>query len=1002
MTRRTHLYMLIAVAIAAAVALCACSTNKNTAASRRWQAFTTRYNVYFNGSEHYKETLKEMERAYQDDYTRTVLMHPAEARADQQLPQPNGDFKRTIEKMQKAIQLHSITKKPRKRSSSPKDKAFRAREEFNPFLHNAWLMMGRAQYFNGDFLGAASTFFYISRHFSWLPDVVDEAKLWQARSYLALDWLYEAENILAHVKPDKLRTKSLQGLYNFDMADFYVRSGKKAEAVLLLEKVAARAKGSQKGRLYFLLGQLQAELGNRSDAYQAFRKAGSGAGADYRAKFNARIKQSEVFTGTNVNGEVRALRAMTRYERNKEYLDQIYYAIANLYLSRADTTRAIENYALAIEKSTRGGIDKALAQLALGRIYFTRHDYVKAQPLFSEAVAQIPDKFPDYKLIKRRSDVLDQLATYAGNVQLQDSLLTIAGLPEEEQLKIAERLAAEYVKKKKEEEEAARREEQLAQAAAQGAANATTSPNAPTQFQMNTDKSWYFYNAQTKAQGKMEFQRRWGARKLEDDWRRRDKNTFSFDEFENPDPDSAEAMNGDEAPADSISAEQKEILEKQNDPGAAEYYLKDIPRTPEQQASAKDIIQEGLYNMGIILKDKLEDFPASREEFNELLTRFPDNIYRLDVYYNMYLMAVRTGMTAEAEKYRQMILTDFPESPYGIAMSDPQYFENLRRMDSVQEEMYEQAYAAYLGNDNSRVRSLTAEMERDYPLSKLLPKFVFLDALSYVTERDEVKFKERLSELLQKWPDTDMTQMASDMLRYLGQGRKLQSSEQGNTRGMLWQTRLTTDTEAEAAQSPAEFDLDPTKPQLLVLAFPLDSVHPNQLLYDIARFNFSSFVVKDFDLEQMNFGQVGLLIIKGFANVKEVEHYRTVLARFQSYKLPECVRPIMISVDNFNKLLTEGRSFEEYFRAEQEAVIREKEKLEHPEPEATPAESGEDAGEPATEAEENTETEAEVTEEPPAEETPAEEAPSEGMPAEGPAEVAPAEETMQEAETPQE
>ncbi len=170
--------------LTAAVIVCmlpSCSTKKNTPASRNWQAFTTRYNVYFNGSEHYKETLKEMEDKYEDDYSRLLLTHPAEARADSKMPQPSGDFKRTIEKMQKAIQLHSISKKPRKRSSSPKEKAFRERGEFNPFLHNAWLMLGKAQYLDGDFLGAATTFLYTAKHFSWLPDVVTEARLWQAR-----------------------------------------------------------------------------------------------------------------------------------------------------------------------------------------------------------------------------------------------------------------------------------------------------------------------------------------------------------------------------------------------------------------------------------------------------------------------------------------------------------------------------------------------------------------------------------------------------------------------------------------------------------------------------------------------------------------------------------------------------------------------------------------------------------------------------------------------------
>lgn len=932
--------------------ICACSTSKNTAASRRWQAFTTRYNVYYNGSEHYNEQLKTMESSYQDDYSRRVLMHPAEAHADPKQTKPTGDFKRTIEKMQKAIQLHSITKKPKKRSSSPKDKAFRAREEFNPFLHNAWLMMGRAQYYNGDFLGAASTFFYISRHFKWMPDVVDEAKLWQVRSYLALDWLYEAENILTHIKRDKLGNNSLKELYDFDQADYLVRSGKGAEAVPYLSAAASQAGGSQRNRLYYLLGQVQKDLGNKQQAYEAFAKAGKGSGTDYRTKFNARIAQSEVFAGANINSEVRALRSMARYQRNKEYQDQIYYAIGNLYLSRKDTAKAEENYAEAIEKSVNGGINKALPQLALGALYFDKHDYVKAQPLYSEALPSLTDNYPGYKAIKLRSDVLDELATYSGNVQLQDSLLALSRLSEEEQMKVAERLAAEYEKKKKEEEEEARRQEALAEAAAQGNPLAGKD-NAPTQFQINSDKSWYFYNTQTKNAGKTEFQRRWGSRKLEDDWRRRNKNTFSFE-----DTDSSQEEDEENTTAnDSIPEEQKQLLEAQADPTKPEYYLKDIPRTEQEIINANDIVQEGLYNMGVILKDKLEDFKESRRTFNELESRYPDNIYRLDVYYNMYLMDIRSKDESGAEKWRQLIVNDFPNSPYGQAMADPNYFDNLRRMDEIQEQMYEEAYKAYLADDNERVHKLTAEMEEKYPLSKVLPKFVFIDALSYVTDRNDEKFKERLSELLQKWPDTDMTSMASDMLKYINSGRKLNSGG-GNTRGMLWETRLTNEEGTPGAadgDTPANFDLDPTKPQLLVLAFPLDSINPNQILFDVARHNFSSFVVKDFDLEQMNFGNVGLLIIKGFANMKELEHYRTVMARDDNFSLPPQVRPIMISVANFDLLLRQGRSFEEYFKYEEDAAIQEKEKLDSPPAEESETETEGEGDHPNSEETENSE-----------------------------------------------
>ena len=972
------------------VALCGCSTKKNTATSRNWQAFTTRYNVYFNGSEHFKQTLKDMEANYEDDYTRTVLMHPAEAKANDKLPQPTGDFKRTIEKMQKAIQLHSIKKKPAKKSGSKKEKEFRARDEFNPFLHNAWVMMGKSQFLGGDFLGAAATFFYISKHFTWLPQVVTEAQLWEAWSYCAMDWQYEAENIIGKIDERRLVTKQLRHLYDIVQADLLVRTDKLKEAVPYLQRAAAGSRGTQRNRQYFLLGQVLTRLGDKRQAYEAFKKAGSGAATPYRTKFNARIKQSEVFAGTNIRSEVNALKAMTRYERNKEYLDQIYYAIGNLYMSRHDSVKAAENYRLAIEKSTRGGIDKALVQLALGGIYFAQHDYVKAQPLYAEAVPQLSDNYPDYKTLKRRSDVLDELSVYAGNVHLQDSLLTLAKMTPEEQREACQRLVDELKKREKEEEEAAKREAYLAEQQGKGS-EGLNQKNAAKTYSMITDKSWYFYNSQAKNTGKTEFQKRWGARKLEDDWRRRNKNTFSFDEFEDSeDTDSlANATPEEKAAADSLNA--------LSDPHNVEYYLAQIPKTEEEMRNCNDIIQEGLYNMGIILKDKLEDYPAAREEFDALEERYPDNIYRLDVYYNMYLMAVRDNDSALADRWRRKILEDFPDSPYGKAMTDPNYFDNLRRMHRLQEEMYEETYQAYLDNNNKKVRSMAAEMAEEYPLSPLLPKFVFLDALSYVTDGDTENFKAKLQELLQRWPDTDMTEMASGMLKNIKSGLTIKGG-QSNSRGMFWDTRLTAGGEEEKAGSdgqPANFERDPNSPQYLVLAFPRDEINANQLLYDVARFNFSTFTTQDFDLEQMSFGNVGLLIIKGFRNVRQVEHYRNIMAQSTTLELPEEIRPIMISKPNFELLLREGRSFDEYFRFEESAAVEETEQKvvgtgEDEGGEGT-VESSETTAPPETEA--ATETEGEAAEEQPAEEQPAESEASESEPAEEqPAEEQPAEE----------
>lgn len=915
----------VVATITAIAALASCSLKKNTAASRQYTAFITRYNIYYNGDTHYKETLDEMEKKYEDDYSRLVFTHPAEARADQHAPQPTGDFTRSIEKAQKAIQVRSIKKKPAKKagkSSDPAYKAWMKRDEYNPFLHNAWMMMGRSQFLNGDFLGAASTFFYITKHFTWLPETVTEAKIWQARSYCAIDWLFEAEMILTRIKPDELTGKTLRYLYNLTYTDFYINSNKPKEAIPYLVAAVNDAGGAQKTRLNFLLGQLYTLAGEKQLAYKAFDKAGSSASASYRTKFNARIKQSEVFEGEDISSEVKALRRMTRYDRNKDYLDQIYYAIGNLYLSRRDTTQAIANYEEAAKSSTRNGIDKAMTLLTLGGLYYDLGDYVKAQPCYSEALPQVPDTYPDYKALKRRSDNLDELAVYAQNVTLQDSLLRLSYMTPEEQTAVAERLIAELKKKEAEEAEQARRDEMRANQAAQGdpfGGNASS----PTTFVMNSDNSWYFYNPSTVTAGKTDFQRRWGSRKLEDDWRRRNKAAYAFDSGESIEDDDEETTEGEDDATDMENTD-SESLERQNDPHYVEYYLKQIPKNDQERLVANDVIQEGLYNMGIILKDKLEDFTGARTEFDKLLNRYPDNVYRLDTYYNLYLMAVRQGNMAEAERWRNLIVNDFAASPYGRAMRDPRYIDNLRLMDARQDELYDAAYRAYLDNDNAAVHRAYEEMSRDFPMSKLMPKFMFINALAYVTENKPEEFKEALTEMLQRYPDTDLTPYAAAYVKGLNAGRKLNSGA-ANMRGMLWETRLgDSDTETDP-DNPLEFDLNPDDEQLFILLYPTDRVSPNQLLYDIARHNFTSFVVKDFDLEQMNFGRLGLLIIKPFANVAEINHYRGVMQADTKLELPAEVRPVVISAKNFDTLLRGGGSFEDYFRYVEDKTYRDTE-----------------------------------------------------------------------------
>ncbi|MDE5752257.1 MAG: hypothetical protein K2H88_06440, partial [Duncaniella sp.] len=245
------------------------------------------------------------------------------------------------------------------------------------------------------------------------------------------------------------------------------------------------------------------------------------------------------------------------------------------------------------------------------------------------------------------------------------------------------------------------------------------------------------------------------------------------------------------------------------------------------------------------------------------------------------------------------------------------------------------------------------KMEKEYPLSPLMPKFMFLHALAYVTENKSKEFGETISDLLTRYPNADIAPLASEWLKGVKAGRELHSGG-SNARGMLWDIRLSNDSTALAGTADLEFTLTPEEPHYLVLLFSTDAVSPNSLLYEVARHNFSTYVVRDFELETMNFGPLGLLIIKGFANQSELNHYRSLLARDGTFTMPEAVRPVEISKSNFEKLLQGAGSFDDYFRFTGEEAIKAGDAVAEGDEEETTEET--DAEEPVSPARKTTDT----------------------------------------------
>ena len=623
------------------VLLTGCSTKKNTSGSRFWHSFTARFNTYHNGNEAYKEGMIAKETGNKDNYTEMLPFFMVENTKSAQLGASN--FETAITKCEKAIHLHSIKKKPvlsANKTRSPKTKAYLQRKEFNPFLKHAWLLMGRAQYQKGDFIAAASTFSYITRLYAAEPIVANEARLWMARSYTAMDWYYDAEDALGRALRDTIPS-SLRQTLNDTQADLFLSQGKYEEAVPLLQKAAkAERRKLPKARLYFLLGQVHRELGHKREAYKALRKCLK-QNPPYELAFNARILQTEVLADAKTARKmVSRLQRMARSNNNKDYLDQVYYAMGNIYMAQNDTARAIGAYEKGRQKATRSGIEKGVLLLRLAGIYWEQADYEKAQKCYAEALGMIDKEYDGYADIARRSKILDELVPYTSAVRLQDSLLWLSTISEDERNAAIDRVIADL---RRQEEEARRAKADSAAAARQQ--NGQTfqlmdrqqgqSPQMNTQNTGQQQQDWYFYNTPLVQQGKQDFLRQWGRRKNEDDWRRANKSVLATatdnEGYDYAAEDSLAALQDSlQSDTTAIAAAAEDSLA--NDPHERAYYLKQIPFTDEAKAAAHDIIRDGLYNAGIIEKEKLEDFPLAATTLQRLCKDSPDCTEREDAF----------------------------------------------------------------------------------------------------------------------------------------------------------------------------------------------------------------------------------------------------------------------------------------------------------------------------------------------------------------------------------
>ena len=916
----------------------ACSTSKNTGISRRVQALKTQYNTYFNGNEAFKEGYTAQRDGNKDNYMEMLPYYMVGNKNTVKLG--SGQFDRAIEKSQKAIKQHSITKKPDVSASkrrTAKGKLWLAQKEYNPFLYKAWFLMGNAQFQKGEFFEAASTFAYIQRLYATKPNIVAKARVLEAKCYAEMEWYYDAEDLLNRAQRDSFPT-SLNGAKAAILADCQIRQQQYEEAIPNMLEAIKRQKGSiEKARLYFLLGQLYHQVGDDEKAFKAFKKVYS-KNPPYEMEFNARIKQSEVLSKGQSKQMIAKLKRMAKNAKNKDYQDQVYYAIGNIWLANGDTTRAIWAYKDGVEKSTRNGIEKGVVWLHLGQLYWEREEFVKAQACYAGVLGLFDKDREDYKEVNERSRILDELLPFASAVELQDSLQDLARMDSVERMKVIKNIIEELKKKEKEEEKKAAEQANAGNQNRPGTQNQGNQQRPGAQNQ--TAAQWYFYNPAVVTSGKTEFQRLWGTRQLADDWRRNNKTVLALedeeaeDEAEEAGTDSIGSMN---APTDSLGtavadsttappvqlseAEQKELeklKEYESDPHRPEYYLKDIPFTDEQMTQSNAKLVDGLFNSAIIYKDRMENFPLAERTFQRICIDFPEFDKMSDIYYNMYQLYSRFGYSEEAASYRAKLMEEYPDEEHTKLIADPMFEFKGRYGKQIEDSIYQVTYDAYVADDYDQVIANADYTAKEYPDGENRARFMFLSAMSRLSQGDDSRFLTEMKDIVTNYPKSTVSELAGLYVKGLQNGRLLASGRMNN--GSIWERRSYLDSDSIAGDT--LFSDEKNCNWMFVVAYERDSINENQLLFEMAQYNFSNFTVRNFDIEMEKTEGISLLKVKTFMNYDEAYIYlhRLINNREMAQKM-EGLRMFIISEDNMKKL-TRGMSYADYFEFYDEVFDR--------------------------------------------------------------------------------
>lgn len=867
-----------------------CSTKKNTSLSRVYHGTTLKFNIYFNGNEAYKRGINRILSQNIDNYNE-ILPIFIDSKEDL-ASSASGDMDKAIQKASKGIKLHSITTKPNKgKTSSKKEQEFYKKNEFNKWVDESYFLMGKSYFIKRDYLQARHNFEYITRQF---PDEIIryEANLYLVRTFAEQRNFRSAKETLDFIEGQKDLPKKYNGLFNAIYADYYLKQKKYNEVIPYLTKAIEFTKNKKnKLRYTYILAQIFEKSGNLNKATELYEKVAK-RNSSYDMEFNAKINMAKCYAiqGKNTRDIRKKLTKMLKDDKNIEYLDQIYYAIAEIDLNSNKIENAISNFKKSSETSISNDYQKAISCLKLGEIYFSNLDYKNSQIYYDTCIMYLPATYENYAKIRMHSLNLNELVKYVNIVEFEDSVQKLANMNTNERNKIIDKIIENLAEKERLDRE---QEQQLAMNSMifdQRRGNFNSGSSTPS------GGKWYFYNPSQLSFGKNEFTKKWGNRKNEDNWRRSNKAIVTTFETED-----------DLAGLDSTQTQKPRLT----NPKSREYYLQDIPLTDSAMMQSNTKIISALFNMGRVYKELFSDYNKSIYAYEDLNNRYPNNDYLLLSYYNLYLLNKLINNTTNTLKYKNLVIDKFPDSNFAKLLENPNYIQELEDKRRVDEQLYMDTYDKYMEGRCDIVIANADKFLDENSNNDLIPKFDFLKTLCVGKTSDTIIFKASLVEFMQKYKNDELSTVAQNILEYFGTTDIQALIDELKSRPEVQKTNPNTDTNSSnnynsANNTNEEYTYDENSEHYYVIYVKNTDVDMKRLSFEIRNFNIFNFSMRTFNVVNTPLNNnYDLVSVKTFRNQRQASNYSKMIANSNDVfnKLKDAnYKTFIISAENFVKL----------------------------------------------------------------------------------------------------